>query len=224
MRESVSDQHDFDERRRAHPPRALADQPEVDLRDGEGRRRLPDHELLRRVRRPGRRHADVQQLRAAPEPALRHGHHHHAGARARHDRARRTRPAARLLLLLGRRPRAPHRRRAGHARRRLRLRAGREHLDARLGRPHPPRRRGRGLLARGPRGRLDAVPPPARVERGHGSARRPREAHGRDRLAAARVLGGGRPADDPLVRGEPRAVDRPRRLALHRRPARDTLR
>ena len=29
-----------------------------------------------------------------------------------------------------------------HARRRLRLRAGREHLDARLGRPDPPRRRG----------------------------------------------------------------------------------
>ena len=37
-------------RRRADPPRALADQPEVDLRDREGRRRLPDDELLRRVR------------------------------------------------------------------------------------------------------------------------------------------------------------------------------
>ena len=73
-------------RRRPHPPRALADQPEVDLRDGEGRRGLPDDELLRRVRRAGRRHADVQQLRAAPEPALRDGDDHHAGAR----RARRS--------------------------------------------------------------------------------------------------------------------------------------
>ena len=35
---------------------------------------------------PGRRHAHVQQLRAAPEPALRDGHDHHAGAR----RARRS--------------------------------------------------------------------------------------------------------------------------------------
>ena len=32
---------------------------------------------------PGRRHAHVQQLRAAPEPALRHGDDHHPGARAR---------------------------------------------------------------------------------------------------------------------------------------------
>ena len=32
---------------------------------------------------PGGRHADVQQLRPAPEPALRHRHDHHAGARAR---------------------------------------------------------------------------------------------------------------------------------------------
>ena len=32
---------------------------------------------------PGDRHADVQQLRPAPEPALRHGDDHHAGARAR---------------------------------------------------------------------------------------------------------------------------------------------
>ena len=68
-------------RGRADPARALADQPEVDLRDREGRRRLPDDELPRRVRRPGRRHADVQQLRAAPEPALRDRHDHHAGAR-----------------------------------------------------------------------------------------------------------------------------------------------
>ena len=39
---------------------------------------------------PGRRDADVQQLRPAPEPALRHRHDHHAGARARDDRARRS--------------------------------------------------------------------------------------------------------------------------------------
>ena len=54
----------------------------------EGGGRLPDDELPRRVRRPGRRHADVQQLRPPPEPALRHRHDHHAGARTRHDRAR----------------------------------------------------------------------------------------------------------------------------------------
>ena len=32
-----------------------------------------------------------------------------------------------------------------------------------------------------------------------------------------RLVGGGRPQDDPLVRGEPRALDRPRRLARERR-------
>ena len=69
----------FRRRGRADPARALADQPEVDLRDRKGRRRLPDDELPRRLRHPGRRHAHVQQLRAAPEPALRHGHDHHAG-------------------------------------------------------------------------------------------------------------------------------------------------
>ena len=74
-------QHDFDEARRPDPARALADQPEVDLRDREGRRRLPDDELPRRVRRARRRDAHVQQLRPAPEPALRHRHDHHAGAR-----------------------------------------------------------------------------------------------------------------------------------------------
>ena len=59
---------------------------------------------------PGRRHAHVQQLRAAPEPALRDGDDHHAGAHARDDRARPPRAAARLLLLHGRRPRPPDRR------------------------------------------------------------------------------------------------------------------
>ena len=61
-----------------------------------------------------------------------------------------------------------------------------------------------------------AVASPTRIERGHGAAGRSREADGRDGLAAAGVLGGGRAPDDPLVRGEPRAVDGPRRLALDR--------
>ena len=52
VRESVSDHHDFDEAG-AHPPRALTDQPEVDLRHGEGRRRLPHDELQRRIGVPG---------------------------------------------------------------------------------------------------------------------------------------------------------------------------
>ena len=83
VRESVVAPPRLRRARRPDPARALADQPEVDLRDLEGRRRLPDDELLRRVRDPGDRHADVQQLRPAPEPALRHGDDHHAGARAR---------------------------------------------------------------------------------------------------------------------------------------------
>ena len=111
---------------------------------------------------PGRRDADVQQLRAAPEPALRHRHDHHAGARARDDRARRARAAARLLLLHRRRPRPPHRRGAGHSRRPLRLRPGQEHLDARLGRPDPPHRARAGLLGR-PRDRDDAAARAARA-------------------------------------------------------------
>ena len=81
VRDDFSDHHDFDDAGRADPARALADQPQVHLRDGEGRRGLPDHELLRRVRPPRRGDADVQQLRAAPEPALCDGHDHHAGAR-----------------------------------------------------------------------------------------------------------------------------------------------
>ena len=56
------------------------------------------------------------------------------------DRARRARAAARLLLLHRRRPRPPDRRGARRPRRRLRLRAGREHLDGRLGRADPAHR------------------------------------------------------------------------------------
>ncbi len=134
------------------PPRALADQPEVDLRDEQGRRRLPDHELPRRVRPADARHADVQQLRPASEPALRDRDDHHPGPRARARRARPARADARLLLLHGRRPRPSHRHGARRPRRRLRLRPGREHRDARLGGPDPPGRRGGGLLGR-PRGR-----------------------------------------------------------------------
>ena len=76
-------------RRRTDPPRALPHQPQVDLRHGQGRSRLPDHELLRRVRPTRRRDAHVQQLRAAAEPALRDGNDRHAGAHAAGDRARR---------------------------------------------------------------------------------------------------------------------------------------
>ena len=54
-------------RRRADPPRALADQPEVDLRDQQGRRRLPDDELPRRLRPADAGDADVQQLRPPAE-------------------------------------------------------------------------------------------------------------------------------------------------------------
>ena len=64
VRESVAAPPRLRRARRPDPARALADQPEVDLRDLEGRRRLPDDELPRRLRPPGRRHADVQQLRA----------------------------------------------------------------------------------------------------------------------------------------------------------------
>ena len=48
-------------------------------------------------------------------------------------------------------------------------------------------------------------------------ARRLREAEPRDRLGAEGVVGGRRPADDPVVRRAPRALDRPRRLAADRR-------
>ena len=56
----------------ADPARALADQPQVDLRDREGGGRLLDDELPRRLRRPRCRDSHVQRLRASPEPALRH--------------------------------------------------------------------------------------------------------------------------------------------------------
>ena len=84
-----------------------------------------------------RRHAHVQQLRSATEPALRDRDDHHAGARTRADRARQPRAAARLLLLHRRRARTPDGRGARDPRRRVRLRPGREHLDARLGRADP---------------------------------------------------------------------------------------
>ena len=136
-------------RRRPDPPRTVADQPEVDLRDLEGRGRLPHDELLRRVRRAGRGHAHVQQLRAAPEPAVCHRDDRDPGTDERDDRARQPRAAAGLLLLHGWRARPSHRRCPGHARRRLRLRPGREHLDARLGGVDPPNRRGARILASG---------------------------------------------------------------------------
>ena len=97
--------------------------------------------------------------------------------------------------------------------RRLRLRPGREHLDGRLGRPDPPRGARARLLARRPRGRDDPGPPAPRRHRRDGAPRRLREAARRDGLEAARLLGGGRPAHDRLVRREPRPLARPRRLA-----------
>ena len=203
-------------RRLADPPRALADQPEVDLRDGEGRGGLPHHELLRRVRAPRGRDADVQQLRPAPEPPLRHGHDRHPGAHEARDRARRARPPPGLLLLHGRGPRPPHGRRARPPGRRLRLRPGREHLDGRLGRPDRPHGDRARLLARRPPRRDRRGAQAARLERRDGAPGRAREADPGDRLAAARQLGGGRPPHDPLVRREPGALDRPGRLAPDR--------
>ena len=93
---------------------------------------------------------------------------------------------------------------------------GVEHLDARLGRSHPPGRGGGGLLARRSRDRLRSIATPPGVERGDGAPRGPREAHGRDRVATPRLVGGRRAADDPLVRRQPRPLDRPRGLAADR--------
>ena len=66
------------------------------------------------------------------------------------------------------------------------------------------------LLAGRPSRRDHRGPEAARVERRHGAPGRSREAHPRDRLAAAGVVGGRRAPLDPVVRGEPRPVDRPR--------------
>ena len=133
---------------------------------------------------------------------------------ARDDRARQPRAAARLLLLHRRRAWAPDGRGARDARRRLRLRAGREHLDAGLGRADPAGRRGARLLARGPR-RSSTTPKRYRpgCERRDGAPRRPREADPRDGLDAEGLVGGRCPADDPLVCREPRALDRTGGLA-----------
>src|SRR4029078_8923458 len=122
-----------------------------------------------------------------------------------------------LLLLHRRRPRPPDRRRTGHPRRRLRVRAGREHLDGRLVGADHPRRGGERLLARRPARRLDRSALPPRREGGDGTPLRPREASGRDRLAAEGELGGRRPEHDPLVCGAPGSLDRPRRLDDARR-------
>ena len=83
--------------------------------------------------------------------------------------------------------------------------------------------RGGGLLAGRSRDRLGFVATSTGVERGDGAARRPREAHGGDGLAASRLVGGRRAADDPLVRRQPRALDRPRGLAADRSTDATTL-
>ena len=115
------------------------------------------------------------------------------------------RPAARLLLLHRRRPRPPDRRRAGHPRRRLRLRPGREHLDGatgrtliiRVGEEH-------GYWPAGPRDRHDRDALPARRQRGDGAARRLREAE-RARPAGSRRSAGRRASSDDRA-GTPRTA------------------
>ena len=219
-REAVAAPPRLRRRGQPDPPRALADQPEVDLRDREGGRRLPDDELPRRVRPARRRHPDVQQLRASPEPALRHRHDHHAGARARGDRARPARAAARLLLLHRRRARPPDRRRA---------RASRATSTS----------TGRARTSRWPTGRRRSSRSARRTASGRPAATssRPRRATGpgASEVMALRVgyeklnrETGWEPKvswdegvlqHDPLVRREPRAVDRPRRLADQKRSA-----
>ena len=82
-----------------------------------------------------------------------------------------------------------------------------------LGRPDPADRRGARLLAGDDASRHDAEALPPGLERRDGAARRPREAE-RARPAGSRRCRGRRAsADDPLVRREPRPLDRPRRLA-----------
>ena len=83
---------------------------------------------------PGRRDADVQQLRPAPEPALRHGHDHHAGAHAAETIELGALEPLRDFCFCtdgvrGHLTVAAH----GTPGRRLRLRAGREHLDGATG-------------------------------------------------------------------------------------------
>src|SRR5205823_3175778 len=98
-------------------------------------------------------------------------------------------------------------------RRRLRLRARSEHLDARLVGHDPAARRRARLLARRPAGGHRRTAPPPGRDRRDGAARRLREAAARDRLGAERLVGGGPPADDPLVCRAPRSLAGPRRLA-----------
>jgi dTDP-glucose 4,6-dehydratase len=117
VHEAVAHHHDFDDDGGLILHERSPINPKSIYAHGKGRRGLPHDELPRRVRPARRRHADVQQLRAAPEPALRDGHDHHAGAGARVDRARRARAAARLLLLYRRRPRPSDRGGEGRSRR-----------------------------------------------------------------------------------------------------------
>ena len=134
---------------------------------------------------------------------------------AARDRARRARAAARLLLLHRRRPRPPHGRGARHrpatSTSTARARTSRWPTGATL------------ILRIGERARLLARRPPRRHRRDAASGPGATDVmalrvgyeklHRGDRLGAEGLVGGGRPADDPLVRREPRALDRPRRLA-----------
>ena len=100
---------------------------------------------------PGRRHAHVQQLRAAPEPALRDRHDHHAGARAREIELGKLEPLRDFCFctdgVRGHLTVAAH----GVPGDVYVYGQGENISMARLGRPDPPRRRGARLLARRPR-------------------------------------------------------------------------
>ena len=124
---------------------------------------------------------------------------------ARDRRARAARADARLLLLHRRRARSPHGRGARDPRRPLRLRPGQERLDARVGRHDPARRPRRRALGRVARDRLDRGSLPPRCERSDGAPRRLREAQPRDRVGAARVVGGRDRQDDRA--GTPRTAN-----------------
>ena len=142
VREEMRDQYRFDTNGGLILDERLAGESPERLRDREARGRLPHPQLPRRLRGADRRDADVQQLRAAPEPAVHHADHHHPGPDARRDHPGLRAVAARLLLRQGRGAR-PHLRRAlRHPGRRLRVRLRVDDLDPRLVPAHHPDRPG----------------------------------------------------------------------------------
>ena len=87
----------------------------------------------------------------------------------------------------------------------------------------PARRPGERLLARRPGDRDHTVTAASGRDRRAGAPRRLRETARRDGLGAGGLVGTGRPAHDRVVRGEPRALDRPCRLAARQSPAAKTV-